>query len=69
MPYLWGMDHTNTHKMKNSNLNIGTKLYYTDTGDYFGEVVKVLKYTCWVKEPNGHIEKRWSLEFAKDMAK
>ena len=58
-----------TNIMKNSKVNIGTKLYYTDTNDYFGEVIKILKYTCWVKEPNGHIEKRWSLRFANNMIK
>ena len=53
--------------MENTKLTIGTKLYYTDQEVLFGEVVKILKNTCWVKEPNGNIVKRWSLEFAKDM--
>tara|TARA_R110002126_G_scaffold100524_3_gene232093 strand:+ start:636 stop:827 length:192 start_codon:yes stop_codon:yes gene_type:complete len=63
------MNNANNNTMKNSKVNIGTQLYYSDTKDYFGEVIKILKYTCWVKEPNGHIEKRWSLEFANDMLK
>ena len=58
----------NLNKMKNSNVTIGSKLYYTD-GPYFGEVVKVLKYTTWVKEPNGNIVKRWPLDFAESMVK
>ena len=50
-----------------ATIQIGTKLYYTDTQDYFGEVIKILKNTCWIKEPNGNIVKRWSLEFAEEM--
>ena len=53
--------------MKNSELKIGSRLYYTDTKDYFGEVVKILKHTCWVKKSNGNIVKRWSIELAADM--
>ena len=53
--------------MTNSEVKIGTKLYYSDTKGYFGEVVKILKYTVWVKKPNGNIQKRWSMEFAKNM--
>lgn len=54
--------------MKNSNVSIGSQLYYTD-GPYFGEVIKVLKQTVWVKEPSGKIVKRWPIHFAEDMVK
>lgn len=54
--------------MKNLEVTIGSQLYYTD-GPYFGEVVKILKYTVWVKEPSGKIVKRWPLDFAESMLK
>ena len=49
------------------DLELGSELYWVDTKDLFGEVVKILKHTVWVKEPNGNIVKRWSIDFAKDM--
>jgi len=55
--------------MENKNIKVGSKLYFTDTGDFFGTVVKILKTTCWVKQKNGSIKKRWPLDFAEDMAK
>ena len=53
--------------MITTEVKIGSKLYFTDTKDYFGEVIKVRKYTVWVKEPNGNIEKKWLMKFAKKM--
>tara|TARA_R110000822_G_scaffold158210_2_gene297804 strand:- start:316 stop:510 length:195 start_codon:yes stop_codon:yes gene_type:complete len=52
---------------KKLNVRLGSKLYYTDSNDYVGEVVKILKHTVWVKHLNGKIEKRFSLYFAEDM--
>ncbi len=49
------------------DLELGSKLYWVDTKDLFGEVVKILKYTVWVEEPNGNIKKRWPIDFAKNM--
>lgn len=53
--------------MKNLEVRIGSRLYYTDTKDYFGKVIKILKRTVWVEELNGNIEKRWPLDFANNM--
>jgi hypothetical protein len=55
--------------MKNEILEvrIGSRLYYTDSKDYVGEVVKILKRTVWYKDLNGNITKNFSLNFAKDM--
>tara|TARA_R110000822_G_scaffold17244_7_gene58294 strand:- start:1673 stop:1849 length:177 start_codon:yes stop_codon:yes gene_type:complete len=49
------------------NGQIGTELYFTDTNEYFGIVVKVLTQTVWVEKQNGDIEKRWNIHFANEM--
>ena len=53
--------------MKNLEVRIGSKLYYTDSKDYVGEVVKILKNSVWYKDLDGNITKRFPLHFAKDM--
>ena len=50
-----------------SKVRIGSRLYYTDTKDYVGKVVKVLKNTVWYEDLDGNITKRFSLKFAEDM--
>ena len=47
---------------------IGDKLYYSD-GEYFGEVVKVLKRDLHVKQPKGNIRKNWQKSLALKMTK
>ncbi len=49
-------------------IQVGSKLFYTDSKKFMGEVVKILKYSVWVKHENGQIEKRFPLRFAVDMA-
>ena len=53
--------------MKNLEVRIGSRLYYTDSKDYVGEVIKVLKRTVWYKDLDGNVTKRFALDFAKDM--
>jgi hypothetical protein len=53
--------------MTNLEVRIGSRLYYTDSKEYFGKVIKILKRTVWVEELNGNIEKRWPLDFANNM--
>lgn len=55
--------------MSNTNLKvrIGSRLYYTDSKGYVGQVVKILKRTVWYKDLNGNITKNFPLHFAKDM--
>lgn len=55
--------------MKNQEIQvrIGSRLYYTDSKDYFGKVIKVLKRTVWVEDLEGNVTKNFSLFFANDM--
>ena len=53
--------------MKNLEVRIGSRLYYTDSKEYVGQVVKILKRTVWYKDLNGNITKNFSLGLAKDM--
>ncbi len=55
--------------MNKESIKLGDKLYYTDNGQYFGEVVKVLKRDVWVKQPDGSIRKGWSKSLAAQMVK
>lgn len=59
----------NEMKMKKLEVRIGSRLYYTDTKDYFGKVIKVLKRTVWVEELDGNVTKNFSLNFANNMVK
>jgi len=54
---------------KDSSVIIGSKLYYTNNGSYFGIVIKVLKQSVWVEHLDGTVTKRWNMSFAKRMVK
>ena len=51
----------------NLEVRIGSRLYYTDSKEYVGQVVKILKRTIWYKDLNGNVTKNFSLDFAKSM--
>ena len=53
--------------MKNLEVRIGSRLYYTDSKEYMGQVVRIIKRTVWYKDLNGNVTKNFSLNFAKDM--
>ena len=51
----------------NLEVRIGSRLYYTDSKEYVGQVVRILKRTIWYKDLNGNVTKNFSLDFAKSM--
>ncbi len=53
--------------MNNLEVRIGSRLYYADSKEYVGQVVRILKRTVWYKDLNGNLTKNFSLNFAKDM--
>ena len=53
--------------MTNLKVRIGSRLYYTDSKEYVGQVIKIKKRTVWFKDLNGVITKNFSLNFATDM--
>ena len=57
----------NQRKMKNLKVRIWSRLYYTDSKEYVGQVVKILKRTVWFKDLNGNVTKRFPLDFANNM--
>jgi hypothetical protein len=52
--------------MKNK-VRIGSRLYYTDTKEYLGQVIKVTPFTVWYKDLNNKITKKFPIKFAQDM--
>jgi len=53
--------------VKNLKARIGSRLYYTDSKEYVGQVVKILKRTIWYKDLDGNVTKNFSLDFANGM--
>ena len=57
------------NKTNYDQLQIDTKLYYSDTQEYFGRIVKVLKRDVHVERPDGTILKQWQKALAVKMLK
>jgi hypothetical protein len=50
-----------------TKVRIGSRLYYTDTNEYVGEVIKIKNRTVWYKDLDNKITKNFLLRFAENM--
>ena len=53
--------------MSNLQVRIGSRLYYTDSKNYVGQVVKILKHSVWYKDLDNKVTKRFPIDFAQNM--
>ena len=52
---------------KNLTVRIGSRLYYTDSKEYAGEVIKITKFTVQFKDLDHKITTKFPLKFAEKM--